>query len=305
MPISRQLVLLTVLTNYVSFSSALTSLIDVKENPVTSNNNNNKPSQITCPPCGIRSSDSMPGTSTLECERFYTKKQIKLDDYNRIPLPSFKCKCNYTRIHKNDCGTSRQNENSFPVSGECLVAHVGMAVRGHNLLHRKWVDKESCFNLCLRTRVKNGHSFDCRSFEHWHRDCDSEGNGDQQQSGKMCASFELDGQEKSVGKQRNTENSYLQHKYPFSDEYYKRQRLKNSKRAYKTDICVLSNQTIDLSPDNFLPNQAVTYYEVLCVDERPRNRVMTSEKPSQQASSLNDINASQKDTSSSVESINK
>ena len=38
-------------------------------------------------------------------------------------------------------------------------------------MYNLWTDKESCFNLCLRTTIRNGAQFDCRSFEHWHRDC--------------------------------------------------------------------------------------------------------------------------------------
>lgn len=265
---SRQLVLLTVLLSYVASTRAQSNLIAFKEHKAA------KPTQIACPTCGLKASDPLPGTSSLECERYFSKTQIKLDDYNKIPLPSYRCKCNYTHIeNKNDCGTNRRNEDSFPVTGDCLVAHVGMAIRGHNLLYRRWVDKENCFNLCQRTRIKNGHSFDCRSFEHWHRDCDSNANPDPNY-GNLCASIDLNSQDKnSKAKLESLEN-----KFPFSEEFYKQKRLAANKRASKTDICVLSNQTIDLAPKEYLPNPAVTYYEVLCIDERPRSE-STSKKP--------------------------
>lgn len=66
--------------------------------------------------------------------------------------------------------------------------------------------------------------------------------------------------------------------FPYSEEFYKQKRLAANKRASKTDICVLSNQTIALAPKEYLPNSAVTYYEILCKDERPRNK-KTTKKP--------------------------
>lgn len=129
-------------------------------------------------------------------------------------------------------------------------------------MYRKWVSKENCFNLCMRTRISNGHSFDCASFEHWHRDCDSRGPDDKEN--QICASFT----ETERNKQASTNQIQYNRNYFKQNRYYYKSEQKtsryNKKRASKTDICVLSNQTISLAGSNFLPNDAVTYYEILC-----------------------------------------
>ena len=121
----------------------------------------------------------------------------------------------------------------------------GYAIRGHNLIHRQWINKEHCFNLCLITNTKNGDAFNCRSFEHWHRDCSPINQHDDTSS--MCASFT-----------ENEEMPEVMHHVHF---HHNRMR---TKRAAKLDICVLSNQTIKSSGDEFAPNNAITYYELIC-----------------------------------------
>lgn len=126
-----------------------------------------------------------------------------------------------------------------------------MAIRGSNLIHRQWHGKENCFNLCLQTNIKNGDPFNCKSFEHWHRECSPTNTNDDQ----ICASF--------------AENDHLVH----------RNHLHHNKRAVKMDICVLSNQTIKTSGGDFVPNNVVTYYELIC--DKPVVSLETkSNKPS-------------------------
>jgi hypothetical protein len=57
---------------------------------------------------------------------------------------------------------------------------------------------------------------------------------------------------------------------------------RRTKRAAKLDICVLSNQTIKSSGDDFARNSAVTYYELICkkptiyISEAKANKFSTS-----------------------------
>ncbi len=254
--------------------------------PSTQNNNRhlfinkiNQPTdrRIDCPTCGLRGQHGPAGTSILECKRFYVNHgNINNNNINENPndisglLPSYKCTCNYTSVNKKEC-SSKSNEHLYEfgqpqVHGDCLVAHVGMAIRGFNLVHRKWVSKEHCFNLCMRTRLKNGHGFDCTSFEHWHRDCKDSGNG------KICATFAESEEAELVEGSSPVREAYgrsyfKQNRYYYTDEVEeKRKQMKNRKRASKPDICVLSNQTISISMNNFLPNDKVTYYEIVCKD---------------------------------------
>lgn len=89
---------------------------------------------IDCPSCGLRSKPEALGTSNLECQRFYIKHKHNSnnDELNSL-LPSYNCKCKYKYVDKKSCGSrGQQNDEieSSEVSGDCLVAHVGMAVRG-------------------------------------------------------------------------------------------------------------------------------------------------------------------------------
>jgi len=205
------------------------------------------------------------GSSILNCKRFFVNHGNDQNNNNQDPndtgglLPSYKCTCNYTTVNKKECGSKfDQQDHEFGqprVHGECLVAHVGMAISGYNLMHRKWVSKEHCFNLCLRTRVKNGHSFDCTSFEHWHRDCNEMENKD-----KICASFaeneDIDPIDESSPVRNIYGRSYFKENRHYNT-YDVNDHTKNKKRATKPDICVLSNQTISISTNNFLPNDKV------------------------------------------------
>lgn len=138
-------------------------------------------------------------------------------------LPNYICNCN-------------RFENGEIFS--CLKVYVGMAIKGHNLLYNRWIDKENCMKICLNTTVNNGHKFDCKSFEHWHGNCtyspDSKNSNVQ-----SCASFD--------GKQK------------LSRRFFHEKQFKP-----KLDYCVLSDQTISSAGSDFNSNNAVTYYELTC-----------------------------------------
>ncbi len=189
---------------------------------------------------------------------------------NEEKSPDYKCICKYYESNEKKCTRSvklkqqltsevvldiekikSKNQSGFIqalYTNECLNVHVGYAIRGHNLIHRQWVNKEHCFNLCLTTNTNNGDSFNCRSFEHWHRDC-----GPTQNDDSICASF--------------NENE----EFPMEPTKHHYKNKKRKQRAAKLDICVLSNQTIKSSGEYFAPNNAVTYYELAC------NKPMLSE----------------------------
>ena len=128
------------------------------------------------------------------------------------------------------------------IINECLIVHVGMAIKGHNLMYKQWISKENCFNLCINTTIKNGFSFDCKSFEHWHSDCASNPadiykSATNRTKSAVCATFVA------------TKSDH--------DRLIKR-------ANNKIDYCVLSNQNIQMAGKNFAENLAVTYYEILC-----------------------------------------
>lgn len=122
-------------------------------------------------------------------------------------------------------------------------------MQGHNDLFHQWTDKETCFNLCLKTTVRNGAKFNCQSFEHWHRDCPeaaatntTELAGVVGEAGsKTCASFNM-----------------------VEDHDETSKRAKNQRSPAKLGFCVLSNQTMRGAGGLFAPNNKVTYYELLC-----------------------------------------
>ena len=240
---------------------------------------------IKCPTCGVTrfsksilANDQLAGTSSLECRR------IMNDVAKKTSLPSFKCRCKYANVHENECASNLiadsndydmkhlnqtiveqmdLKEEPSMVSGDCLVAYVGMAIRGYNMLHRKWISKENCMNLCLNTRAKNGFAFDCTSFEHWHRDCKSQ--IFDAANDPLCASFQDESNQKSA--EHRTRKSKKLTTITSNGVYQKSFATKShtkKTRTTKMDICVLSNQTIDIAGKDFSPNNAVTYYEILC-----------------------------------------
>jgi hypothetical protein len=150
-----------------------------------------------------------------------------------------------------------RSKKASHLTSECLIVHVGMAIKGYNLMYKQWINKENCFNLCLNTTIRNGFSFDCKSFEHWHSDCGSPsgdpsfGSANRTKSA-VCATFVS-----SQDKRRH----YL--KNDLEDESDNRAYLKK-RASNKIDYCVLSNQTIQMAGKNFAENIAVTYYELLC-----------------------------------------
>ncbi|RNA43111.1 uromodulin-like isoform X2 [Brachionus plicatilis] len=145
-------------------------------------------------------------------------------------LPNYICTCSHF-----------ERSDTF----DCLKVYVGMAIKGHNLLYNRWIDKENCINICLNTTVLNGHKFDCKSFEHWHGNCNQ--NADSSSSStQICASFD-----ESHKKTRRTYQKY--------------------QSRPKLDYCVLSNQTINSAENDFNSNNAVTYYELTCQTDKDKN----------------------------------
>jgi hypothetical protein len=149
---------------------------------------------------------------------------------------------------------------------DCLVVYVGMAIQSHNLAYKPWIDKDNCFNLCLKTTVRNGFSFDCKSFEHWHRSCppspSSDDNANNSSSNNatqhtICASF----QHHSV---RNEFESDPDHDDDDDHAAAPPSQQQLPRKNVKFDYCVLSNLTIRTAGKLFEPNDKVTYYEILC-----------------------------------------
>lgn len=135
------------------------------------------------------------------------------------------------------------------------------------MLYRQWTDKETCFNMCLRTTIRNGAQFDCRSFEHWHRNC-PETASHSQSSSSSSASLDAAGYVNSSISGENSTSPTTTAKTCASFNMYdddddvrreKRERFPN-----KLGYCVLSNQTMKTAGRSFGPNNKVTYYELLC-----------------------------------------
>lgn len=139
-------------------------------------------------------------------------------------------------------------------------------MKGYNQLYRQWTDKESCFNMCLRTTIRNGAQFDCRSFEHWHRDCPEQAISLAQvnesstldqltlqsvtpSTTKTCATFSMENDEED-----NLGGAMAR----------RSRRGRSGGEKSRLDFCVLSNQTMKSAGKLFAPNNKVTYYELLC-----------------------------------------
>lgn len=246
-----------------------------------------------CPSCGFEYSYASKSSSKsiinlnkiLECNKISYKSDYSLG--NKFPnVSSYVCKCRYTKETRENCSSQQtlpksilaknikqsrvksfphQNalaidvdnvnaylSENFSSTKTCLVAYVGMAIKGSNLMYRQWMDKENCFNLCINTTIRNGFNFDCRSFEHWHSKCpytniEKENNGSSLNGHKVCASFT-----------NNNEQSF--NKELSANKNVRREKQNN----VKIDYCVLSDQTIVTSGNEFSENNAVTYYEILC-----------------------------------------
>lgn len=172
--------------------------------------------------CFINVNTSEITSSHHECP---LSQSAKITQCTRDPdLQNYNCECKYS--------------DGEALTSNCLIASVGMAVKGYNLIYKQWVNKENCFNLCLGTTVKNGFNFDCKSFEHWHGDC----TGHTAES--PCASFSND--------------------HGLARRNHRHHNLNSKRATTKLDYCVLSNQTIKTAGYDFTENNAVTYYEILC-----------------------------------------
>jgi hypothetical protein len=145
---------------------------------------------------------------------------------------------------------NNKNPNS---KKECLVAYMGMAVKGYNLAYKQWVSEEHCFNLCLSTTKRNGYSFDCKSFEHWQTDCTGQPrvyHPNETFVPRICS---------QSGHGNNEENNVSTLSAARSSTLSRGLRAIN-----KIEYCVLSNQSRSTAGDDFTENSAVTYYEILC-----------------------------------------
>ena len=262
-----------------------------------------------CPTCDMV--DSRILHRITSCEKFNDTQTLYARTTSHLKsLPSYKCQCSYLKesncqvkdkpksmamaarktalrqalsapvnIYAEDDAISDEEElnQEIPIeyeanSVDCLVAHVGMSIKGNNLLHQKWKDKEDCFNLCLKTTIKNGHPFDCKSFEHWHKDCNAQmpsNGGDNDGVETTCASFSMDATAKRSSFFDQQPNHVHHNNLAHSSDSKRQARAK-----YKMDICVLSNQTIQLAGQDFVPNSGVTYYEILC-----QSKILTSPLP--------------------------
>lgn len=257
------------------------------------NSNPPTPDNHLCPICGIDSTNKKnekPLHKIVDCVQLNeTSKPHHTSHSNlKIYLPSYKCKCKYMKVNENRCNwySKSANEKFTPLStsneseqedgpsssvNECLVVHVGMAIKGYNLIYRQWINKENCFNLCINTTIKNGFNFDCKSFEHWHADCANQPNDlftkptDSTENStiipNICASFSNDhGYLARRTHRHHNHQSYLADSLTKLNYYNRETRA----AAAKIDYCVLSNQTIRSAGKNFALNNAVTYYELLC-----------------------------------------
>ena len=160
----------------------------------------------------------------------------------------FKCKCRLNEnIYFNLNESLHENESTHAdckdlrPTFECLHVYPRMAIEGFNLIYHQWVNKEHCFNLCLKTNTLNGDPFDCKSFEHWHDDC-----SEQSHLTTIASSTGVFNEPSTIDPCKEYSSN------------------KNKRQARKKNLCVLSNQTIGLSDELFKPNDAVTYYEIAC-----------------------------------------
>ena len=162
-------------------------------------------------------------------------------------------------------------------SVDCLVAHVGMSINGHNYVFNKWISKEDCFNLCLRTKIRNGYELDCKSFEHWHKGCNAQApskssTADQtsvsaEKTSRVCASLEMEEHESGFRKKsrKNKNNNHKHHhrRHLDDEEEEEEESLVRSRRASsRTDYCVLSNMTIQMAGQEFSKNIIFYLYKV-------------------------------------------
>jgi hypothetical protein len=198
----------------------------------------------------------------------YSKSCLVLNNNRSLKHEIFQCVAKPDEISKQVYRCSckyKQNENTEIILNEieitqCLEVHLGMAVKGHNLVYHQWINKEHCFNLCLKTNKKHGDTFDCKSFEHWHTECTYENTfssttTDNDQTSNLNITKKI---------KPCTEYLNLNSNFHIHENKYKR-------RTKKIDLCVLSNQTIISAGTEFTFNHGVTYYEILC------NKLTTNE----------------------------
>jgi hypothetical protein len=183
---------------------------------------------------------------------------------------------NYIEDEEEVINANNKNPNSVK---ECLVAYMGMAIKGHNLVFKQWVSEDHCLNLCLSTSKRNGLAFDCKSFEHWQTDCSlfqsSPASNETTNVPRLCAAS-------AHQHQGHDKTQVLSHRF-HQDAFYANHRhhrqngedwhslssagagMSRSQRAInKIEYCVLSNISRSMAGRDFAENNAVTYYEILC-----------------------------------------
>ena len=266
--------------------------------------------KTVCPNCGFNSKKLTDSTNVLhkiiECYRYNDTKIMNLRPSHLKSLPSYKCSCKYSILNDKIClPNSKKNDHNsnytFTVSksyelsaididdtkskeissvaGECLVAHVGMAINGFNLIYKPWINREHCFNLCLNTNINNGDSFDCRSFEHWKKNCKAQFNTQYDDKNNThisdlhtnCSSFDDDYD--LILKKNPSSNNHRHHKN--LNEFISHKSDKKRTAGKSSDICVLSDQTIRSPGVEFTPNHGVIYYELLCKSKYYHFKIQT------------------------------
>jgi hypothetical protein len=257
-------------TFYKSHYSSLSKPLYSSNN----NNNNNNINNVTSYICKCKyAKETKTNCSVAHVIAKHVKpssKQMKDKLVKKLP---HRRKTNTLAIDVDNVNVYLSTNYSM-ITRPCLIVHVGMAIKGSNLMFRQWTGKENCFNLCLNTTIRNGFAFDCRSFEHWHSECpytqqqhdqSQYANGDDgdastfqstklTQSRKVCASFNNDNEETYsaiiAAKKRSNNNN--------------NNNKRNGRSYVKIDYCVLSDMTIMTAGNDFTSNNAVTYYELLC-----------------------------------------
>lgn len=81
------------------------------------------------------------GTSKLTCKRLNLEPRMKNENKIKL-LKSYKCQCDFIKTPMDTCNSNssnniNNNNHQSRIKGDCLLVHVGMAVRGNKLFHFK------------------------------------------------------------------------------------------------------------------------------------------------------------------------
>lgn len=122
----------------------------------------------------------------------------------------------------------------------------------------------------MKTTIQNGAQFDCRSFEHWHRDCPYTFEAKNSSFSKFSMDYK---NSTNLNKDVNEADESLLTSsrrcasFNMFDESEDFKQEKRERYTKKLGYCVLSNQTMKTAGRSFGPNNKVTYYELLCKSE--------------------------------------